>query len=306
MCLAPIVMQLPYIHNHGWSERPTCSQLLSYAICLYCVFTYCVMVLPITPLRATVPLTLLYMGMTVCTVRYGYLCTHTDPTDTAVLAERKAINQGEPFNSSQFTQICTLCRTHVHDQSKHCGACNRCVDGFDHHCRWVNNCIGTRNFRMFAGLIVALEAETALQVAAGVYALQGCCWSQEVQSRLGSVYSPSPFATQAYIAGLALFLLTSLILLLTNTQLLLFHCYLAIKGLSTYEYIMKQRVGTGKVQPKVVEMGNHAEVTVMNETTLSKSAHYLIAGEESMESGKRHRNEQQPTFAVEHAENSRK
>lgn len=299
-------MQLPYIHHHGWSERPNCSQLLSYAICLYCVATYCAMILPITPLRATVPLTLLYIGMTICAVRYGYLCTCTDPTDTAVLAERKASKRGESFDSREFTQICTLCRTHVHDQSKHCGACNRCVDGFDHHCRWVNNCIGRRNFRMFVGLVVALEAELALQVAAGVYTLQGCLWSQEVKNQLKSVYSPSYFAFQAYIAALALFLLTSLILLLTNTQLLLFHCYLSVKGLSTYEYIMKQRQETGKILPKVSEMANHAEVTVMNETTLSKSAHYLIAGEESLESAKRHRSEQQPTFAVDPAANSRK
>ncbi|CAI6432487.1 AAC_HP2_G0009670.mRNA.1.CDS.1 [Saccharomyces cerevisiae] len=44
---------------------------------------------------------------------------------------------------------CSTCRIVKPARSKHCSICNRCVLVADHHCIWINNCIGKGNYLQF-------------------------------------------------------------------------------------------------------------------------------------------------------------
>lgn len=58
----------------------------------------------------------------------------------------------------EFKQVCVVCRTKREMRSHHCKECGRCVQRLDHHCPWIDNCVGIGNQRCFYCFIMTLLA----------------------------------------------------------------------------------------------------------------------------------------------------
>lgn len=47
------------------------------------------------------------------------------------------------YNPSEICQDCEILKS---KRSRHCDTCRKCIEVFDHHCPWINNCVGVRYF----------------------------------------------------------------------------------------------------------------------------------------------------------------
>ena len=62
--------------------------------------------------------------------------------------------EGKPIESIQGSVVCKYCIQPKPPRSHHCSICNKCFLNMDHHCPWMNNCIGFYNLRYFISFCV--------------------------------------------------------------------------------------------------------------------------------------------------------
>ncbi|NXG04292.1 ZDH15 Palmitoyltransferase, partial [Sakesphorus luctuosus] len=65
-------------------------------------------------------------------------------------------------------RFCDRCQLIKPDRCHHCSVCAMCVLKMDHHCPWVNNCIGFSNYKFFL-LFLAYSLLYCLYIAATVF-----------------------------------------------------------------------------------------------------------------------------------------
>ncbi|OLL22667.1 Palmitoyltransferase erf2, partial [Neolecta irregularis DAH-3] len=149
--------------------------------------------------------------------------------DSAPSAKEIPIRKDEQNQYLAVTvKYCTTCRIWRPPRSSHCRKCDNCIEFSDHHCIWLNNCIGRRNYRYFFVFVITA-------VILGFYLSVLCCIHLSLQKQNGKRVS---FATAIENRGVSFSLaIYGFIAALYPSALSGYHIYLVSRGQSTHEFL---------------------------------------------------------------------
>ncbi|KAL8262371.1 hypothetical protein R6Q59_026420 [Mikania micrantha] len=120
-------------------------------------------------------------------------------------------------------RYCKKCCLYKPPRSHHCRVCKRCVLRMDHHCVWMNNCVGHANYKIFFVFVV--------------YALLACIYSLVLL--LGSLTVDTPESERCYTS---VYIISGLLLIPLSMALAVFlgwHTYLTLQNKTTIEVLLK-------------------------------------------------------------------
>lgn len=133
--------------------------------------------------------------------------------------------------------FCHKCEIPRPERAKHCKVCGTCVLRMDHHCPWINNCVGFNNHKFFllvgtySGMACVVALGTAMPEIARCVAMlisltqgKGLSWGDEVRG-----------LELADFTAFSVFGCLALVVLMLLVPLLCTHLSLAMRNVTSIE-----------------------------------------------------------------------
>ena len=148
-CTCPFTLTFRYLPiKYKRTKRTQIFYVSSMVMLLYIHLT---LVIPFSPASTfTYIETLVHILVWIITAISFFLASCKDPG--YLKQEYQLMHLLENFHSDD---ICPRCEVLTTPRSHHCAICDRCVERWDHHCPWINNCVGVSNGNYFMAMLVS-------------------------------------------------------------------------------------------------------------------------------------------------------
>ncbi|CAE7576091.1 ZDHHC11 [Symbiodinium natans] len=216
--------------RNAWDCPPSKRQVVTIGICIGNAVAFVMFLFPLLYEPYRLLFSIIFGFSFVLTAVFGIFTMTVDPMDLNVSRAEEGL---QPEHDAMA--YCKNCRVNVQLDSKHCWDCNKCVSNYDHHCPWLNTCIGTRNYFYFYVSIWSLLVMLATSSTADVLVIVEHARDSTNALGLGSVL--------VWLISIILALVDIPLCFLDST-LVAFHTYLCVLDITTYDYL------TGKTSQK--------------------------------------------------------
>ncbi|KAL9180025.1 hypothetical protein ACHAXT_007995 [Thalassiosira profunda] len=92
---------------------------------------------------------------------------------------------GPPAQQQRGRRMCRRCQAFKPPRAHHCSICKRCIIKMDHHCPWVNNCVGIGNHKYFLLFIFYTSLSCAYSFVFIIYRFFHCIGNSHGHQHLG-------------------------------------------------------------------------------------------------------------------------
>lgn len=139
--------------------------------------------------------------------------------------------RGHPFK----LKYCTTCNIYRPPRCTHCSVCDNCIERFDHHCPWIGNCIGKRNYWLFYSFVTTTGTLNVTVLGTAVAHL--AVLTQEYQDALNKGSGDALLQSMQEEPLSAVIVVYTAAIVWFTVGLCMYHSYLICTNQTTYEQI---------------------------------------------------------------------
>lgn len=150
--------------------------------------------------------------------------------------------------------LCPECEVIRSARSRHCAICNQCVERFDHHCPWINNCVGVGNHNAFLVFLFAIWFKIVFHLSIVIYVIIQVANGQELECSTDLdhwcnvlTFQHTEYLTNKFVffGACAACIIICLFYLLLSTVLLKTHCQNYMANRTTNERFARRKPARG-------------------------------------------------------------